>query len=112
MPEPEFANSNHKYNVIAIKQDYSLLQCESCGRYFIFVNNAVIDIIHPELLDLKKSLKEIVENNPPDYTTKFLVSVSGFKKMQLCLSYSELNTMIELIQESLIILEAKSILSN
>ena len=111
MSEMEFVNSSHRYNVIAIKRDYSLLQCESCGRYFIFVNNAVIDIVHTELLDLKNSLQEIAYNNPNDFSTKFLVSVSGFKKIQLCLSFNELNTMIELIQESLIILEAKNILA-
>jgi len=104
-------NAGHRLNVVTIKDDFSVLQCGECRKYFIILQNVILDVNETELYDFKKALIDTLANNPDDYLAKFLISVSGFKKMQLYLSYNEITSLIDLIKEASIILETNSILT-
>jgi len=75
------------------------------------VKSVILDITYEELLAFKQALKETLDTNQDEYLAKFLLSVSGFKKMQLYLSYNEITSLIDLIKEASIILETNSLLT-
>ncbi len=105
-------NNGHKFNVVGIKEDFSILKCEQCEQFFIILNTAILDVSYCDMMNFKTALIETIRNFDDDYCMKYLVSVSGFKKIQLYLSHKEITSLIELIKEVSIILETNSILLN
>lgn len=76
------------------------------------MNNVLLSLNIDEVVELNNTLKKLWEENRKLPDSKFLVQVSDFKKARIFLSHSEMKTLLVLLKESLILLEAKELISN
>lgn len=102
----------HKYTLINTRKDFSIYKCEKCESFFVVMNNVILTLNLEEVIELNKTLKNLWEENRKLPDSKFLVQVSDFKKARIFLSHAEMKTLLVLLKESLILLEAKELISN
>ena len=102
----------HKYNLINTRKDFSVYKCEKCQSFFVVLNNVILTLNLDEIIELNKTLRSLWEENRKLPDSKFLVQVSSFEKARIFLSHSEMKTLLILLKESLILLEAKELISN
>lgn len=76
------------------------------------MNNVLLTLNIDEVVELNNTLKDLWEENRKLPDSKFLVQVSDFQKARIFLSHAEMKTLLVLLKESLILLEAKELISN